>query len=114
MTRFHFCLLSLLCFFVGASALSGVYGQGPQLTRAVTVWEYKILAVQRSSFDIEAELNRLGNAGWELVTVEPGHPSEQSLAQANKAYVEFGNQRSSTVELVSPTRYFLKRTKQSD
>jgi len=39
-------------------------------TASQTVWEYKIVNLSYSgSISVEAQINRLGNEGWELVDV---------------------------------------------
>ena len=45
-------------------------------TKARTVWEYKLEALEFSPLDVGNEplgLNEIGAEGWELISVQPNH-----------------------------------------
>lgn len=55
------------------------------MNNEVTQWEYKILDGSLSSYETrEKEINELGKNGWELIGVDPTHPTEFLFKRGKK------------------------------
>jgi hypothetical protein len=69
-SRFWITILAIA--LTGLTLWNSTSGQAPQKINRITKWEYKVRI--NSGIPQDAELNSIGNEGWELVSVTPEQP----------------------------------------